>query len=528
MHPTRSLSALLLSAVFTLAGAPANAQDSQKVLRLVPQSDLKILDPMWTSAAITRNHGYNVYDTLFGVDAAGKIHPQMVDTYTTSPDGATWTFTLRKGLAFSDGAPVTSADVLASLKRWGQRDGLGQRMFQAMDQATAIDANSFRFVFKQPFGMVLDALSKPSSNPPFIMPARVAATPADQQIEDTVGSGPYIFKRDEFRPGERVVYIKNPKYVPRDEPPSGTAGGKRVYVDRIEWVVLKDAQTQANALANGEVDMLESVPAEQFQTLQANSKIELHANPTLKNTYTFQMNHLIPPFNNPKIARAATLAISQEPLMRAQFVNKDTYRACVSIYPCGSTFASDQTAGFTGKPQFAAAKALLKEAGYDGKPVVLMYPTDIASLNKVPPVMAALLKQAGFNVDLQSMDWPTLLTRRAKKDPADKGGWNAFITSWAGNENINPMYFPALSGNGENGWFGWATDDKLESLKTQFLAERDEAKRRELATAMQVRVFETGLFAPLGEYKPMTAYRKGVVSGVVDGPVGVFWNLKKE
>lgn len=515
--------ALALSAA-ALTGA---AQDGGKVLRMVPQADLKILDPIWTTAFVTRTHGYMIYDTLFGVDAEGKVHPQMVDKYTVSPDNKVWTFTLRKELAFHDGQKVTSADVIPSLKRWGQRDTLGQKMFAAMDKIEAINADSFRISFKEPFGMVLEALSKPASNPPFIMPKRVAETPADKQIDDTTGSGPYIFKKDEYRPGEKVVYLKNTKYVPRSDAPTGTAGGKHVYVDRVEWVILKDAQTQANALANAEVDLLEWVPAGQYAALKANPKIEMTM-PVPKGSYALHLNHLVPPFDNPKIAQAAIMSVSQEALMRAQLVVNELYNTCTSIYPCGSTYASNKTSYFTGMPQFERAKKLLKEAGYDGKPIVLMNPTDFPLLNKFPPVLAQLLKQAGFNVDMQSMDWPSLLARRAKKDPADKGGWNLFVTGWGASDNMNPLFFAPMTGNGEKGWFGWATDAELEKLKGEFLATMDEDKRKELAQAIQLRVFDSGLYAPLGEARNYTAVRKGVISGLVHSPVGVFWNIKKD
>lgn len=504
----------------------AQAQDSQKVLRVAPQADLKILDPIWTTAFVTRNHGYMVYDTLFGVDEQGVPKPQMVDTFTTSDDGKTWNFTLRKGLKFHDGAPVTGEDVVASIKRWGARDGLGQRMMGAMDTMEATGADGFKMVFKEPFGMVLEALSKPSSNPPFIMPARVAATPPDKQIDDTTGSGPYVFNKAGYRPGEIVVYDKFKDYVSRDEPPSGTAGGKPVFVDRMEWVILKDAQTQANALANGEIDMIEWVPTEQYTVLEKNPKITLEQQ-LPKSSYAMHLNHIIPPFDNPKIAQAAIMAINQEALMRAQLVHKDLYNRCASIYACDSQFASDETGYFTGMPQFDKAKALLKEAGYDGTPVVLMYPTDFAVLNKFPPVLSQLLQQAGFKVDMQSMDWPTLVTRRAKKDPADQGGWNVFITGWGASDTMNPMFFAPMTGNGEKGWFGWTTDPKLEELKSAFMVETDAAKKKALATDIQKQVFETGILAPVGEYKQFTAYRTGVVDGVVKAPVPVFWNLKK-
>jgi len=523
----KALMSIALAAALFGTTAHAATQEPSKVLHVVPQADLKILDPIWTTAFVTQRHGYMIYDTLFGVDADGKVHPQMVDKFNATPDGKEWTLTLRKGLAFHDGQPVTADDVIQSLKRWGQRDSLGQRMFAALETIDAVNADTVRLRFKEAFGMVPEALGKPSSSPPFIMPKRVAETPANKQIDDMTGSGPYIFKKDEFRPGEKVVYVKNEKYVPRAEEPSGTAGGKRVYLDRVEWLIIKDAQTQANALANGEIDMLEWVPAEQYSSLKANPGITL-ITPVPKGSYALHMNHLIPPFDNPKIAQAAILSMSQDALLRAQMVNKDLYNPCVSIYPCGSTYASDQTGYFTGKPQFEQARKLLKEAGYDGKPIVLMNPSDFPLLNKFPPVMAQLLKQGGFNVDMQSMDWPSLLARRAKKEPIANGGWNMFITGWGASDTMNPLYFAPLTGNGEKGWFGWATDDKLEQLKGEFLATLDAGKRKELAQAIQSRVFEIGLYAPVGESQNVTAIRKGVVSGVVDGPVNVYWNIRKK
>lgn len=521
---------LRLTAMIALAGASAmvSAQDTENVLRMVPQADLKVLDPIWTTAFVTRDHGYMVYDTLFGIDAEGKVKPQMVDTYTSDADGLNWTLKLRDGLVFHDGKPVTSADVIQSLKRWGQRDGLGQKMFAALEKIEAGDDKTINLQFKQPFGMVLEALAKPSSNPPFIMPEEVAKTPASEQISSTVGSGPYVFKADEFRPGEKVVYVKHDKYVPRDEPASGTAGGKHVHVDRVEWMIIKDAQTQANALANGEIDILSWVPSEQYAALKGNDKVELVA-PVPKGMYAMHLNHFVPPFDNPKIAQAAILSLNQEALMRAQLINKDLYSPCASIYPCDSEFGkSSDSAYFTGKPQFEKSKQLLKEAGYNGEPIVLMNPSDFTLLNKFPPVLAQLLKQGGFNVDMQSMDWPSLITRRANKSLPKDGGWNVFVTGWGASDTMNPLYFAPMTGNGEKGWFGWATDDKLEQLKAEFLTTMDEAKRKELAEKIQLQVFETGLYGPLGESLTYTGVRKGVISGLVNAPVNVFWNIKKD
>jgi peptide/nickel transport system substrate-binding protein len=196
VRATLALAALLAAAACTTA--PGHGDDN--VLRVVPGSNLAILDPIWTTATVSQNHGFMIYDTLFGMDADGRIQPQMVDSYQTSADGKTWTFTLRDGLEFHDGTPVTSEDVLASLQRWGRRDSTGRKLLSFVETWESLDARTFRMRLHTPYGLVLEALGKPFANVPFIMPKRVAATSADKQIDDYTGSGPFVFKKNEWKP----------------------------------------------------------------------------------------------------------------------------------------------------------------------------------------------------------------------------------------------------------------------------------------------------------------------------------------
>src|SRR5947209_6675024 len=205
------LSAALGTAAVLIAGAlltqPAAAQ--QKTLRFVPEADLRSLDPIWTTAYITRNYGYMVYDTLFAVNEKFEIQPQMVDKWTLSDDKLTYTFTLRDGLKWHDGQPVKSADCIASVERWAKRDALGQKLAELTDSWKAVNDKTFTLHLKRPFALVLDALAKPSSNVPFIMPERIAKTDASANITDATGSGPFKFVKDEWVPGSKVVYVKN-------------------------------------------------------------------------------------------------------------------------------------------------------------------------------------------------------------------------------------------------------------------------------------------------------------------------------
>src|SRR5271155_2327028 len=255
-------------------GARAKAPDT-KTLRFIAQSDLRVLDPIWTTAYITRNHGYMVFDTLFALDSKFRPHPQMVGDYSISPDKKLYSFTLRDGLKFHDGQPVRGADCTASLKRWMVRDGFGQALAGAIEDMTGGDGKDFAIRLKEPFPLLIEGIAKVSSLAPFIMPERLAKTDPFQQVTEMVGSGPFKFVAEEFQPGHQVVYAKNTEYVPRDEPPSWASGGKIVKVDRVEWLNIPDAMTKAAALAAGEADWWENPPFEFHPVLEANPDLVL-------------------------------------------------------------------------------------------------------------------------------------------------------------------------------------------------------------------------------------------------------------
>jgi len=527
MMQRRTLALLALAATAALNAPLARAQGT--VLRVVPHSNLAILDPIWTTAYMSRNHGYMIYDTLFGTDENAKIKPQMVESWTESPDKRLWTFKLRKGLEFHDGKPVTGEDVMASLTRWGKRDAMGSALFQFVLRMDSPTPDTFRIFLNEANGFMLEALGKPSSNVPFIMPKRIAETDAFKQIEEHIGSGPYTFKRDEFKPGDKAVYLKNAKYVPRSEPPSGTTGGKRVFVDRVEWnLALRDAQAQLSALQKGEVDIIESLGFDQFETAKADASLQLpkYANYGLQ--YMARFNHLHKPFDNPKVRQAAIAAMTQEPFLRAQVGVKELYKSCPSMFICGTPYGSLAGSDLQAKSNMKKAQELLKASGYDGTPVVIMKPTDLAAIQKLPDVAAQLLRQAGFKVDLQAMDWQTLVGRRAKKDAPDKGGWNMFLTAWQTFDVWSPIANPTMDTRGDkSGWFGWAKDDTLAELRNKFMRAVDDGEKKKLADQIHARAYEIGTHAVLGEYmQPMAATKK--VSGFFVTNGNIYWNLKKQ
>src|SRR5437763_923020 len=271
------------------------APDDKKTLRFIAQSDLRVLDPIWTTAYITRNHGYMVFDTLFAIDAEFAPHPQMVGDYAISADKLTYNFKLRDGLGFHDGSPVRGADCVASIKRWMARDGLGQSLIKAVDEMKPDGDKGFTIKLKEPFPLLLDGLGKVSSLALFVMPERLANTDPFQQVTEMVGSGPFKFVKEEFEPGHRVVYVKNKDYVPRKEPPSWASGGKVVKVDRVEWLYIPDAMTKVAALNNGEADWWENPPLDVVPVLAANPDMTIAPSDPIGNTIMLRFKPLLAP-----------------------------------------------------------------------------------------------------------------------------------------------------------------------------------------------------------------------------------------
>lgn len=507
-------------------GATAAAH-AQSTLRVVMHSDLKIVDPIWTTAYITRNHGYMIYDTLFGMDDKGEIKPQMVDTTDISADKLTYTFKLRDGLVWHDGAPVTSEDCAASIKRWAAKDSMGQKMMSFVGAVETPDAKTIVLKLKEQTGLVLLALGKPSSNVPFMMPKRVADTDPNTQISDFTGSGPFIFKKEEWKPGDKAVYVKFDKYKPRSEAPSGTTGGKTVKVDRVEWRAISDHQQAINALLAGEIDYVEAPPHDLYPLVKADKNVALVNTNPLGNQYTFRFNVLHKPFDDPKVRQALFYAFNQEDFLKAVIGDAEYYKTCKAMFICGMPLASE--AGMDGllTSNVDKAKALLKEANYDGTPVVLMHSTDLQVLTNLAPVAKSLMEKAGFKVDMVSMDWQTLVARRAKKDAPSAGGWSAFLTSWVAGDMLNPIMTGFMNAGCEKAMFGWPCDKELEELRDKFARATDAAEQKKLAEAVQVRVTQYPTHINLGQWYQRAATRTNV-SGVVTSPAPVFWNIEKK
>jgi peptide/nickel transport system substrate-binding protein len=519
----RTAAALILAA--SVLGIPAAGAQTLKVAM---GSDVKILDPIWSTAYIQRDFGYMVWDVLFALDDKLEVKPEMVETWNVSPDQLTWTFTLRVN-KWSNGQPVTSEDCIASIKRWGARDSMGQRMMEQVAGFEAVDARTFTMKMKQPYGLVLASLAKVSSSAAFMMPRKTAETPSTAQIkvEDVIGSGPFVFKADEWKPGEKAVFTKNTVSMPRAEPPSGMAGGKVAKVDRVEWIWIPDAQTQVNALQNGEIDVIQAPPSDLLPLLAADRNVRLFDSNPLGSQYEFRFNTLLKPFDDPRIRHAAMVAFGQEEFLKATIGDPKYYKVCKAPFVCGTPLGSDEGMKDVLNQDAAKAKALLKDAGYDGTPVVLMQATDVPAMANLAPVAKAQLEAAGFKVEVQAMDWQTLVTRRTRKGPADKGGWNALFTYSGAADILNPVAANLFNASCDKATYGWPCDPEIERLRDAYAKETDPAKQKQIAMELQKHWVEAPTFVNLGQLYQPSALRT-TVDGMMAAPATVFWNITKK
>ncbi len=517
--------AALLSVLATLS--PAAAQNDAKTLRVVPYADLQSLDPIVTTVGIVQSHAMLVYDFLFGRDDNQTPQPQMVESWTTSADGLEWNFTLRPGLAFHDGAPVTAEDVVASLKRWGTRDPYGRQAFAATAELRAEGDRNFRWSFTRPYGLLLQGLSKSGGPVPAIMPKRIAETDPAKAITDPIGSGPFVFVREAWIPGSKVVYRRNTNYVPRTEPANGTAGGKRALVDHIEWQNIRDPQTAMAALSNGEVDYLENPSSDFLPILRAEGFAIVRTN-RLGTQGILRMNHLHPPFNDVRARQALLYLVDQESYLRTMFGDAEIWKPCYAFFVCGGPL--ENTAGV--KPGFgkdpAKAKQLLAESGYNGEPLIILHPTDVQFMSAATQVLAQSLRRIGVKVELQQMDFAAMAARRANRAAPGQGGWHIGMTYWPGLNIADPVGNVPMQASCERAWPGWPCDAALQALIDRYPAARGDAERAALAAEIQAAAYDRVVpYVPIGQWFAPIAHSprlKGVIG--VPGAM-VLWNIEK-
>ncbi|BCG82829.1 peptide ABC transporter substrate-binding protein [Mesorhizobium sp. 113-3-3] len=486
-----------------------------------------VFDPIVSTAYSSGNHGLAIYDTLFALDSKLMPQPQMVGKWGVSDDKKKYTLELRDGLGWHDGTPVTAADCVASIRRWGQVDPGGQLIMARASDISKIDDKTFTIALKEPLGTLLDILGKASTPCLFIMREKDADHPATEEVNANIGSGPFKFNDALAKPGASFTYDRNEQYVPRSEASDGFSGGKVVNVDRVIWDNIADQQTAFSALQSGEVDFLSSPPADLYPAIESDSNLELQVLNKAGNVYFMRMNCLQKPFDNVKARQAMLYLIDQEAFMRTTFP-PEYISTVTSVFGNHTPYSNDENTGWYkkgGDPE--KAKQLFKEAGYAGEKVILLQATSDPFDNNAMQLLAATLRKIGVNAELAPSDSAGFSARLRNKGPVENGGWSIFETYESDYERSDAGGNPTLSANGEEGWLGWPKSDEYEALRAKWAVVETLEERKALARKMQQEYWNFVGTVLLGSVVSPIARRKAL-TGLIGMPgLTPMWNMQK-
>jgi peptide/nickel transport system substrate-binding protein len=516
----------VLASIATLATPAISRGQGTRVLKFVPRTGLALLDPVWTTETATRAFALSVFESLYSVDEKLVAHPQMAAGHMVEDDGSRWVIRLRDGLRFHDGEPVLARDCVASIGRWMKRDAVGRTLALRLDALEAPDDHTIVFRLNKPFPQLPFTLGKAQPNMLPVMPARLASTDPSQQMSELIGSGPFRFVPGEFSAGSFAVMARFDGYVPRDEAPNGTSGGRKALLDRVEWHAIPDPATAAGALLTGEMDWVETPLPDLLSQLRRNRDIVVDICDPHGNYPLLRPNHVSGPTANVGVRRAIMAALDPAEIIHAVTGDEPgTATAPVGCFLPGS--ASDSRTGMErlGPKDPAVVKAMLREAGYANERLVLLHAADFAPVNAMFQVIAVRLAEAGFNVDDQVMDQVTVVTRRNNREAPDKGGWSLLIANAPAADHLSPMVALGLR-TGAAAWIGWPNDPSVEELRVRWIDSADPDEQKRLAVEIQGIALSDVLYVPLGHYLQKSAWRSNV-SGVLKASAPIFWNVAK-
>jgi peptide/nickel transport system substrate-binding protein len=512
--------ASLLGAVAAGLARPAIAAGG-KTLSIVPQATLNSVDPIWSTSQVSRNLGFMVFEPLYGRDADGVPRPRMVGSDLMEDGGRRWTMRLRPGLTFHDGQPVPARDCVASIRRWMARDTMGVTLTARLDALEAADDHTIVWRLSEPFPHMRALLSK-VVQPVLMMPERLALTDPFKQITEVIGGGPFRWLPDEHVLASRAAFARFDGYVPRDEPPSYMAGGHRVLLDRVEWKMIPDAGTAANTLLTGEIDWIEIPLPDLLAMLRKAQGVRTGVLDKSGQIMMPRPNHLIAPTSLAAVRQTMLAAIDQAEVVSA-VMGADPANGVsgVGFLATGMPEVDDAgSAVIRARRTRDEVRTMLERSGYAGEKLALLHATDHIFFNPMGAVIANMLTQAGFAVDDQAMDWPTVQTRRVSKEPLDKGGWSMFPSVVALTEYRDLLLTGFMRGN------GWPSDPRMEEIYDAWLGSVDPAEQTRLEREYELAGLRSLPFIPLGRFRQTSAWRANVV-GLLDGPSVIFWNVTK-
>ena len=505
--------AVVVSVLVVLAlVSPVAAEEPRAggVFRAAMIGEPPTLDLHTTTAVIVQQITWHIYETLYTYDKQYNAVPMLVESHTTADGGRTYLFKLRRGVKFHNGKEMTSADVVASLKRWGRLATPGKAVWRNVEGVEARDAHTVAMLLKEPSGALLAALARPN-NGAAIYPKEIVEAAGDQPVKEYIGTGPYRFV--EHKPDRHVRVARFKDYVARADAPNGPGGKRTAYLDEILFMPVPDVTVRLAGVETGEYDFAQQIKQDQYDRVKATKGVEaLVLKPSGWSTAV--LNHKQGLMTDRKLRQAFQAALDMEPIMAAGFGHKDFYRLDGSLmYPEQPQWHSKVATELYNQKNKAKAQKLLKEAGYTGQPVRWVTTKEYEWMYRNALVAKQQLEEAGFKIDLQVVDWATLVQRRNKPELFD-----VFSTGFT----FGPE--PALATSVQCGWPGWWCQEDKERAMEALARETDQKKRKVHWERVQQIFHEDVGRIKFGDYFSLDVVRKDV-KNFPAAPWTAFWNV---
>ena len=490
---------------------PAESQSPRKggVLRVGMIGEPPTLDVHATTAVITREIAINMLEGLYALDAKYQPVPLLAEGHEVLDGGKRYAIRLRKDVKFHNGKPLTSADVVASLKRWGAMASTGKATFKVVEAVEAKGSNAIEIRLKEPSGSLLTVLAQ-VDNAALIYSKDALEAAGEGPLKEFVGTGPFKFV--EHKPDRHIKLGRFDGYAARAEPPNGLAGRRTAYVDEILFMPVPDYATRQAGMVTGEYDYIQQVKPDQYDRMKSSPGVEtVVVKPYGWVTIVFNMKHGL--MTDQRLRQAAQAALDVEPMMLAGLGHKDFYRLDPGLFFQELPWHSRMGAAAYNQRDKDKARRLLKEAGYTGQPMRWIVTTEYEHHYKPAVVAKSQLEEAGFKIDLQVSDWATVVQRRNKPEL-----WDAFSTAFT----FVPE--PTTSAQVLCEWPGWWCSPEKDQLLQAMGRELDFKKRYALWEKVQAIFYTEAPRLKIGDYFRLDARRKDVL-GYEPGPYMHFWNV---
>ena len=498
---------VMAMAVCLLAPSTAAAQKRGGVANVAVIGETPTFDPMASTADLVGTISQHYYETLFTFDSKWEVVPLLAATMPEiSADGKQYTIPLRSGVTFHNGAAMTSKDVVDSLKRWTRVAPRGKQVASNIASIEATDDSHVRITLKEPYVPLLSLLAF-NNAAAVIMPA---GTP-DAAPKQPVGTGPYTFH--EYKPDQYLQLTRFDKYASREEAPNNFGGARHQYLDEIRFVPVPDVNTRIAGALSGQYDYAEVIGAEAVDRITGKAE-PFVLKPAI--FYLYVLNTQKGPFANVKLRQAMQAAMNMEDTLAVAIGRKEFYSVNGALYPEGYVWHTDK--GVEGKyntGDLDKATQLVKD-GYDGTPIRIIATRQNEINYQVALMASEYLKAAGFKVDLQVMDWATLLGRRANPDL-----WDIFATS------TPYLPDPALIATLSESYPGWWSSPERTATFDAMNREIDPEKRKALWADLQGIIYEQAPFLKIGDLNTLAA-KSTQLQGMAPSPWPYFWNAYKE